>query len=412
MEDLPYDRQSGRTFAKGRNMDINVRRLSNNVTIRGGELCVPDRTGVQNVLIQQGKFVSALGASETVVDAAGLFVTPGLIDIQVNGCAGHEFSEGDRAVAVAQELLPQYGITAFLPTTGSQPIDLYRSGMFQGVMQQARGRAGAEVLGWHLEGPFINPEQAGIHPATRLLTSLDTPMWKELFQSGAIRVMTLAPEHPRAEPLFDLLAECGVIAAIGHSSAEEKDLLLAEKGGARYITHLFNAMKPFHHRSPGLIGAALGSARFSCTMVCDLNHLCREALQMAWKCHPEGVCIVTDGAPLLGSEERSGMFLGTPVHVVGEKLLTPNGNLAGSIVPLDEQVRRFMNATGCGFTMAVRAASLLPARFVHCDDRKGKIEAGCDADCVLWDRALHVVATICRGEIVYARSDFWSRVHQ
>lgn len=394
-------------------MDANSGLSLNGMAIRGGELCIPERAGMQDVLIKQGRFVKSLAASETVIDATGLLVTPGLIDIQVNGCAGHEFSEGDRAVATAQQLFPKYGITSFLPTTGSQPIELYRSGMLQEVVEKAKTRFGAEVLGWHLEGPFINPEQAGIHPKERLQNSIDVPVWRRLFQSGAIRVMTLAPEHPKAEFLLELLAECGVVAAIGHSSAEEQDLQLAQKKGVRYITHLFNAMKPFHHRSPGLIGAALGSARFSCTMVCDLNHLCQEALQIAWKSHPEGVCIVTDGAPLLGSTQTSGTFMGTPVHVIDEKLVIPSGALAGSLVPLDEQVRRFLKATGCSFVQAVQAASRLPALLVHCDDRKGKIEDGFDADCVLWDReSLQVVATICRGEIAYSRNDFWVRVQR
>lgn len=393
-------------------MDTAVSLPINGIAIRGGTICTPDRTGAEDVLIHNGRFVDILPAPQIVIDATNLLVTPGLIDIQVNGCAGHEFAEGDSAVATAQKLFPKYGITAFLPTTGSQPVELYASSMFQEVVQKAKQRAGAEVLGWHLEGPFINSEQAGIHPIARLQSTIDVPMWKKLFQSGAIRVMTLAPEHPKAEQLFDLLNECGVIAAIGHSSAEEPDLQLAQKKGAKYVTHLFNAMKPFHHRSPGLIGAVLGSARFSCTMVCDLNHLCKEALQMAWKCHPEGICIVTDGAPQLGSDKTSGTFMGIEVRVVDEKVLTPNGGLAGSPVPLDEQVRRFMKATGCTFAQAVRAASLVPAQYIHCNDRKGTIEQGFDGDCVLWDPTSHqVVATLCRGVIVYSQADFGTRVH-
>ena len=381
------------------------------IAIRGGEVCSSGRAEASDVLIRQGKFVEVLLAPKIVIDASGLLVTPGLIDIQVNGCFGHEFSEGFAAVETAQKLFPRYGVTSFLPTTGSQPMELYQSGMFQDVVRQAASRPGADVLGWHLEGPFINPEQAGIHPASRLQKTVDVPLWRCLFQSGAIRVMTLAPEHFSAREVFDLLNECGVIAAAGHSSAEEKDIILAKEKGVTYVTHLFNAMKPFHHRSPGLIGAVLGSERFSCTMVCDLNHVCREAVQMTWKCHPEGVCIVTDGAPLLGSAEVFGVFMGTPVHVVDEKVLTPGGLLAGSIVPLDEQVRRFAKATGCGFARAVWAASGLPATLVRCHGRKGKIEKGFDADCVLWDQtSLRIEATLCRGEILFSRDDFSTRI--
>ena len=131
---------------------------------------------------------------------------------------------------------------------------------------------------------------------------------------------------------------------------------------------------------------------------------------MAWKCHPEGICIVTDGAPLLGSTEKIGTFMGTPVHLVDEKVLTPGGGLAGSPVPLDEQVRRFAKAAGCGFAQAVWAASTLPAALIRCHERKGKIEKGFDADCVLWDRtSQRVEATICRGKILFSRDDFSTR---
>ena len=387
---------------------------SEGVVIRGGDVVASGRSTIRDVKIQGNRFVSKLPKVSTVVNADGLFVTPGLIDLQINGFGGCEFIEGDAAVARAQEQLPRYGVTSFLPTIGTQPLEKYRPSALRRVFEQAKVRGGAEVLGWHLEGPFLNPHQCGIHRCSYLLDHFDEPFWSELFRTKSIALMTLAPEMPFAARLLDMLASFEVSAAIGHSMAEEADLLMAHKKGVRFVTHLFNAMLPFHHRSPGIIGAVLGEALLGFTVVSDLYHVYPEALQMAFKCNPNGLAIVTDGNPLLGGTEKKGTFLGNLVEVQGEKVITiPGGGLAGSIIPLDEQLRRLMLVTGCPFETVVRAVTEVPASFVHQAKKKGKIAVGNDADCVLWqimNTGMRVLATFCRGELAFSHDDFWPRV--
>jgi N-acetylglucosamine-6-phosphate deacetylase len=387
---------------------------TDDICIRGAYVVVSGRCVLRDVKIHQQRFVRNLPRQKVIVDGEGLILTPGLIDLQINGFGGYEFSDGDSSVAFAQSQFPAFGITSFLPTMGCQPLEKYRPTALRTVVEKAKMRLGADVLGWHLEGPFLNPHQCGIHRISYILDHLDEPFWKELFATRAIALMTLAPEMPFAGKLLDLLAEAGVSSAIGHSLADEEDLMMAQKKGARFVTHLFNAMLPFHHRSPGILGAVLGKELLGFSLICDLHHVYPEAVNIAFKCHPHGLVLVSDGAPLMGSKEKSGMFLGNPVEIHGEKvLISSGGGLAGSCISLDEQLRRFMVVTGCAFETAVQAVTEIPASFLPVAHKKGKIAIGYDADCVFWESShmgMQVMATVCRGELAYSRKDFGSRV--
>ena len=382
-----------------------------NIVFRGGTVITSGRMLKRDVMIQKGRFSRSQQPHPTVVDTTGLILTPGLIDIQINGFGGKPFIAGHAVIALAQDQLPRFGITSFLPTCGSGPIEIYNADSLGTMISKAKSRRGAEPLGWHLEGPFLNPNQHGVHDPAYFQTSVDQSLWKSVFEQGCVRVMTLAPEIAATHLVMELAASAGVTVAIGHSQAEEEELAWAAAHGARFVTHLFNAMPPFHHRSPGIIGATLGKRMFSFTLLSDLHHLCPEALLMARACFSAGLALVSDGAPFFCASETEGTFLGAKVQAQGEKLLTPEGNLAGSLVPLDEQMRRFIRATGCTREYAIRAASELPASLVNCAERKGKIAVGYDADCVLWNEQMQVIASFCRGEPVFCLDEFWARVH-
>lgn len=384
-----------------------------NVTIRGA--CVVS-AGVRadgDVYIHSQKFTNQR-CSGIEIDGSGLILSPGLVDLQINGFGGKEFIGCDEAIGLAQEMLPERGVTAFLPTIISQPIDKYRPSTLKSSIDRAKKRKGAEVIGWHLEGPFLHPLHCGVHQPTTLLDSLDEPFWKAVLSTGAVSLMTLAPELEVAGRILEILKEYKIAAAVGHSQAKTQDLLKAREKGARFVTHLFNAMLPFHHRVPGIVGSVLGSRILGYTLVCDLCHVHSEAVQMAWRCHPDGLALISDGAILTGSEEKEGFFSGTKVHVSGEKVVTmPGGTLAGCLFGLDELLRRFMKVTGCPLEEAIRYVTEVPARYIGLDHAKGKIAPDYDADCVFWEGREglpEVVATLAKGEICYATPAFWQRV--
>jgi N-acetylglucosamine-6-phosphate deacetylase len=372
-------------------------------------------TSIREVRVHKGRFSREKCEEAVIIDGDGLHLTPGLIDLQIHGYGGKEFLSGDEAICLAQEKLPASGVTSFLPTIGSQPIERYRPSLLRGAVERAKKRPGAEVIGWHLEGPFLHPLQAGAHRAITFLDRFDEPFWREVFATGAISLMTLAPELAVADKVLDVLQEYNITAACGHSQADIPHLLRAKTKGVKFVTHLFNAMLPFHHRAPGIIGAVLGGQILGYTLICDLHHLHPEAIQIAWRSHPSGLALISDAAPLLGSDEQEGCFMGTRVSVSGERVLTvPSGNIAGSIVPLDEHLRRFIRVTGCRFAEAVRMASEVPASFLDIKKQKGKIAVGYDADCVLWEEkeeGMRVIATVKNGNLVFSLPEFLQRVH-
>lgn len=392
--------------------EVGMERLSENVVIQNGSVCSSGRVVEQRLLIQGQKFVKQLSFTKSSIDADGLFVTPGLIDIQMNGYGGHEFLEGEYAIRLAQQVLPQHGITGFLPTIGSCSAEFYRSFDWRAPFEESFEQDGAEVLGWHLEGPFLQPKRAGVHSADHFCADLDATLWNRIFETQSIRVMTLAPELPLAPSLLQLLVSHGVVVAIGHSEAGIADLQRAKELGARYVTHLYNGMGPFHHRAPGIIGAVLGDRLFGATLISDRHHVCDEAIRMAWRCLGEELCLVSDSSPLMGTASHEGVLLGTSIEAEGERSISVSEHvLAGSMVPLDEQVRRFSQVTGCSFASAIRAATEVPASYIGRGESKGGLSEGYDADCAFWDqKTLQVVATICRGKLIYSTKEFERRV--
>jgi len=380
---------------------------------RNADVISSGRRRKKDIYIYGGRFVRKLHQRSHSFDCCGLLMTPGFIDLQINGYGGKEFVGSDEAVALAQQSLPSYGVTSFLPTIVSHPLDRYRPSVLKSIIENSRTRNGAEVLGWHLEGPFLHPLQRGVHQASCLLDRVDEPFWKEVFSTKVISLMTLAPELELAGKLLPLLKKYQVKIAVGHSQAEKEHLQYAKEYGATFVTHLYNAMLPFHHRAPGIVGAVLGSELLGYSIVCDLYHVHQEAIQMAWKSFPKGLALISDAAPLFGSQDREGAFCGGRVFVTGDRILTaPGGNISGSVVSLLEQFYRFMNVTGCSFEEAVRVVTETPASFVGVSQRKGKITVGYDADCVFWnvnEDRYEIIATMTRGEISFAKEEFWER---
>lgn len=338
-------------------------------------------------------------AAAQVIEAPGCILTPGFIDLQCNGAFGLDFTQNPEAIWAAAAQLPCYGVTSFLPTIiTSPPATVQKAQQVMG--QRPSAFSGAEPLGLHLEGPFLNPRKKGAHnPAHLQLPHLETVA--EWSPENYTRLVTLAPELPGALALIAALARRGVVVGVGHSLASFVEARAGFDAGALYGTHLYNAMPTLHHRQPGLIGALLADGRMTIGLIADGVHVHPLLVKLAWQAAAGRLNIVTDAMAALGMPP--GVYnLGdhrVTVDETGARL--PDGTLAGCVVSLDTAVRNLIAYTGCTLPEAVGAVTTTPANLLGLGQRKGRIAPGCDADLVLLTPELQPAMTLVSGQIVY-----------
>ncbi|XP_042554394.1 N-acetylglucosamine-6-phosphate deacetylase [Dipodomys spectabilis] len=395
-----------------------VLQFTNCRILRGGELLREDlwvRGG--RVVDPEKLFFDERRVADEQRDCGGRILAPGFIDVQINGGFGVDFSKatedvGSGVALVARRLL-SHGVTSFCPTLITSPPEIYHKVLPQ-IPVKSGGPHGAGVLGVHLEGPFISREKRGAHPEAHLRSFEANAFHDVLATYGPldnVRIVTLAPELGRSHEVIQALTARGICVSVGHSVADLQAAEQAVRSGASFITHLFNAMLPFHHRDPGIVGLLTsdqlppGRCIFY-GMIADGIHTNAAALRIAHRAHPQGLVLVTDAVPALG--------LGNGRHTLGQQEVEVDGlmahvagtkTLCGSIAPMDVCVRYFLQATGCSVETALEAASLHPAQLLGLDKHKGSLEFGADADFVVLDEALRVQATYISGELVWQAED-------
>ena len=370
--------------------------------IRGGILVHPDSGTLArgDLAVEDGRIVPPRRDAGTVIDTRGLYVAPGFIDLQVNGGVGHNFEDASPAeIREIADFYLSHGTTGLLPTTVTAPIPRIR-----GAIERVRRAGHPAILGMHIEGPFISPERKGAHNPEYIL-----PPSRERFDElvagyvGFIKVVTLAPELPGAEELLEGILSIGAVPSLGHSDATYEQALSAIERGIGLFTHTFNAMREFHHRAPGAVGAALDSDVYV-ELICDGIHVHPAAVRLVARAKGYNrICLVTDAISAAGLSDGAYTLGGLPVSVRDGVARLPDGTLAGSTLTMDRAVKNFMEFTGCSLLEAVRCATLNPARLLGIDDRKGSLEVGKDADLVIFDEDLTVHYTILGGEVVYER---------
>ena len=314
----------------------------------------------------------------------------GLVDLQLNGAGGVEVTGGPAALDAIDRVQLEHGVTSYLATL----ISTFEGEAAAAVAELAERAAdpSSPLAGVHLEGPFLAPEQRGVHRRECLaLPSQGEPAY---YRSPAVRLVTVAPELPGALELVAQLVRRGVAVSLGHSGASAADAARAAACGARSVTHLFNAMKPFHHRSPNLAGWALAEPRVRVGLIADGFHVDRLALRLVARLARRRVVLVSDASPAAGAGDGRFRMAGVEIEAEGGRVQDTRGELAGSSLTLDEAVRRYSALAGVPLAEALQAASERPARLVGLP---GGLRAGAPANLVLLDERGRVERVMRRG---------------
>jgi N-acetylglucosamine-6-phosphate deacetylase len=318
---------------------------------------------------------------------------PGFVDLQVNGFGGVDFLDADAdGYRRAGAALLETGVTAYLPTLITTPEQQLRAAMSEVPVDESRPR----VLGLHLEGPFLSPNRLGTHEASGRRDP-DPALLERLLDAGPVRMMTLAPELDGADALIDRLLERGVAVSLGHTDATAAQANAAFDRGAKAVTHLFNAMRPFLHRDPGIVGAALARQDVIVSIILDGIHLAPETALTVWNAARGRTALVTDA--ITGAGVADGSYsLGTlDVHVHEGTVRGPDGVLAGSVLTMIEAVRN-LHGLGVPIEDAVGAATATPARVLG-EPQLGRLDVGLPADLVVLDDRVEIERVLVGGEV-------------
>ena len=317
--------------------------------------------------------------------------SPGFIDLQVNGFAGVDFFSADTdGYRRAGEALLERGVTAYQPTFITSPEDE----LVDALGEVPLNGAAPQILGAHLEGPFIAAERLGTHPAESRRDP-DLALLQRLLAAGPVSHVTLAPELPGAFELVDLLRERGVTVSCGHSNATAAEAREAFARGAKTVTHIFNAMRPFAAREPGLAGAALVSSDVVVQVILDGVHLADDTARLVWQAAGGRVALVTDAIAAAGAGDGSYRLAGVDFEVEDGVARSAHRVLAGSTVPMIEAVRNLV-ALGAPLDAALSAATSVPAR-IAARPELGTLAPGSAADIVVLDDSLEIVRVLVRG---------------
>lgn len=336
-----------------------------------------------------------------VIDARGKIVAPGLIDLQLNGAFGDDFTANPATIWRVAEKLPRFGVTAFLPTLVTCPLEQIVAAQ-QILRERPKDFRGAEPLGLHLEGPFLNRHKKGAHNPLYLLEP-DSTLVRDWSRANGVRMVTLAPELPNALGLVEELATQGIVVSMGHTMATVDEAHAGYRAGIRYATHLFNAMPPMEHRNPNAPGAVLAHPEWVAGLIPDGIHVHPTLVKLIWLAKGTNVNLVSDAMAALGMPPGTYKLNDFDCVVTKDTARLHNGTLAGSVLPLDQAVRNFMAYTGCTLSEALETVTTTPARVLGLENERGWLREGMVGDLVMLDQELTVELTVARGEVVYEK---------
>jgi N-acetylglucosamine-6-phosphate deacetylase len=412
------------------------------IVLSGADLVLPDRLVAAGTLVlSEGRIVSIHADGRADVPSSFAFhghtIVPGFIDVHVHGVDGTDTLDDGDAVARIAASLPRVGVTAFCPTTvACAPVDLQRVLAQVRNCRQTPDSLAARVLPAHLESNFINPAYRGAQPAACLRSNAQShaavhhdgpaesddpselgirPAASSAFTADDLRqvmhqcapdiaIVTMAPEIDGGMALLSWLVDQGIRVSIGHSGAGYQETLAAIAGGARQVTHLFNAMPPIHHRRPGLVGVALQSGEVAVELICDGVHVHPVMVRMVVAAKGASrILAISDATAAAGLPPGATASLGGQVIRASDTCaVLPDGTLAGSTTTLDEAFRRLTREMGVSLVDAAHMCATTPARELGLVGH-GVIAEGAVADLTILDPHGTVVQTYIGGKLAYSR---------
>jgi N-acetylglucosamine-6-phosphate deacetylase len=375
------------------------------VRLRSERVLTPAGAVAAEVVVEGASIgaVAPHGAGTDAIDLGDRWLAPGYIDGHVHGGGGGQFNttEPDEIADVAR-FHAAHGTTSLLATTVSAPVEDLMVAL--GTIARGGPPNGAEIVGVHLEGPFLSRRRPGaMDPETFLKP--DPAILGALSEAagGGLRQMTVAPELAGGLALIKELVAAGILASVGHSDANYEQVRAAAAAGVRSATHVFNAMAPLHHREPGLLGAVLDLPEINCELICDGVHVAAPAMRLVHRIKgAEGMRLVTDAMAAAGMGEGEYRLGLTRVRVrEGRATLADGDSLAGSTLTMEDAVRNAVGLIGLSVEEAISLASAIPARALGLEKTKGSIRAGLQADFVVLDDELRCLGTIVAGRWIH-----------
>ena len=341
----------------------------------------------------------------SVIDGKGLYVSPGFIDIHNHGNSGCDVMD---ATVDSLEKIARFhvknGVTGFLATTMTDSYDVTIHAIENAVeYSKLTDTRGSQMLGLYLEGPYFSTKKKGAQ-TEKYISAIHMDELKNYVDcgKGMVKVVALAPELEKSKEAITYLVENGIAVSAGHSYATYAEAMAGIENGISEATHMFNGMRGFDHREPGIVGACLLDDRVTCEMICDGIHLHPAAMQVIVRMKGnEKVALISDSIRANGIPDGVYDYIDTKITIKNNEVRLPDGTLAGSTLSLNRAVRNLVKMTGVDLPTAVRMASLNPARQIKMSDTKGSIEIGKDADLILFDDDVNIKRTIVKGETLY-----------
>ncbi len=383
------------------------------LTFVGGKVITPFRCIEPATIVIEGKKIFELGKSEDVdipsnakvIDASGMIITPGFVDLLCHGGEGKGFADEDDPTALdtISRFHFKHGTTTLLAGLYSKPFNLLIKDMRR-IAHYIENNNDTNIFGIHMEGPYINPKLKGAMNE-EYLWKPELESWLSLRDAarGFIKIMTIAPELPGAIEIMRYAAQDRIVLSIGHSEATYEEIEVAIDNGASHITHIFNAMRPLHHRDAGVLAASFLRDELKIELIADGIHVHPVIMKLIYKLKgTRGIILITDAIRAAGMPDGEYEFADQKVYVKNKKAYLEDGTLAGSTLTMEEAVRVMHEKVGVPLTDAVRMASLNGTKVLGIQRQKGILAAGMDADIVVMDEQFNVLVTLKEGKVKHS----------